>query len=366
MLEVTPQQVRAKRLRAQRLHPQAAREDAVEVVRAVCGVNAQHKPAMMLSLRARARGFGPDDLADLTDVRRLLVKTWAMRGTIHLLSRDDPGWMLPLISPSVIAKARGRRRELGLDEKKLARGLEEIKAILGSSGPLTRDELVELLNERDLGIERKSQAPYHLIADAGLNGLVVMGPDRPDGEPTYVMAERPAEKPKPREEALAVLTERYLRGYGPASPADFAAWSGLPAADAKKGWALLKERRLLTEVEVDGRALGTVDSEPAPPGNVVNLLPAFDTLVLGYADRELVVPGRHYKDVYHGGQTVPVVLANGAAAGVWRYEARGRKLRIEVRPFEAFGREIKELIETEAEDIGRLFGKTPTLVYGGR
>jgi len=349
------------RLRAQRLCPQAAREDAVDVVRSIGGVNAQSRPAMLLSLRARLRGFESGDLAGMGDQ---LVRTWAMRGTIHLLPRDDPGWLLPLIGPPALAKARSRRRELGLDEKKLARGLAEMKAILGDAGPLTRDELTERLNERGLGIERKSQAPYHLIAFAGLNGLVVMGPDRPDGELTYALADRQAEKPNRGEEALGSLAERYLRGYGPASPADFAAWSGLPAADAKKGWALLKESGLLTDVEVDSRVLGTIGTEPASPDLVVNLLPAFDALILGYADRELLVPGKHYKDVYHGGQTVPVVLVNGAAAGVWRYEARGRQLRIEVRPFETFGREVRELIEAEAEDVGLLFGKTPRLVFG--
>ena len=354
------------RLRAQGLHPRAARGDAVEMVRAICGVNAQFRPAMLLSLRARLRGFEPGDLTDLTDARRLLVRTWAMRGTIHLLSRDDPGWLLPLVGPPALAKARGRRWELGLDEEKVARGLAEMKAILGDAGPLTRDELMERLNYRGLAIERKSQAPYHLIAFAGLNGLVIMGPDRPDREPTYMLADRPAEKLTSREEALAALAERYLRGYGPASPADFAAWSGLPAADSRKGWALLKESGRLKDVDVDGRVLGTIETGPAPPGLVVNLLPAFDALVLGYADRELVVPGKHYKDVYHGGQTVPVVLVNGAAAGVWRYEARGRQVRIEVRPFAAFGREVRELIEAEAEDVGRLFEKTPTLVYGGQ
>jgi len=353
------------RLRAQRLCPRAARGDAVEVVRSICGVNAQSRPAMLLSLRARLPGFVPEDLAS---VGSQLVRTWAMRGTIHLLSRDDPGWLLPLIGPPVIGKLRSRRRELGLDEDKLSRGVRELIAVLEGSGPLTRAELVERLNDRGIDIERKSQAPYHLIAFAGLKDQILMGPDRPDGEPTYVLSDLPAAKPEPREEALAALADRYLRGYGPASPADLAAWSGLPTADAKKGWALLREYGRLTDVEVDGRVLGTAVTPPeqAFSETIVNLLPAFDALVLGYADRELLVPGKHHKDVYHGGQTVPVVLVNGAAAGVWRYEGRGKLVRIEVRPFEAFGRKIKELIEAEAEDVGRLFGKTPVLTYGGR
>jgi hypothetical protein len=351
------------RLRAQRLHPGSASGDAAEVARALCGVNAQLKPAMMLSLRARLRGAKLSDLTDLIYVRRMLLRTWAMRGTMHLLFRDDAGLILPLVGPPAIAKLRRRRHGLDLDDEKLARGLREIRAILEDSGPLTRDELVSRLNEHGVDIERKSQAPYHLIACAGLEGIVALGPDRPGGKQTYVLADLPSGKARPEVEALAELAERYLKGYGPASATDFSAWSGLPAADAKKGWALLKERGLLTDIAVDGRVLASMKPEPIPEGAVVNLLPAFDTLILGYSDRELVVPAKHHKDVYHGGQTVPVVLVNGEAAGVWRYEIKGGRISLEVRPFGALDDGVRDMVEAEAEDVGHFFGLAPIITW---
>ncbi len=121
------------------------------------------------------------------------------------------------------------------------------------------------------------------------------------------------------------------------------------------------EREVLQEISVEDRVLWSLESQyvspekPAHTDTVVNLLPAFDSLVLGYADREYLVPGRYQKEVYHGGQTVPVVLINGLVAGVWRYERRGKTLDIRVTLFGPADRAIKDLVAEETEDIGRFF-----------
>ena len=340
------------RLKAQCLHPRASPGEVADVVRSVCGVNAQARPAMMLSLRARIRGAELQNLSDMINSSRTLVRTWAMRGTVHLLTREDADLILPLVSPGIVAKHRGRRRQLGLDEEKLATGLAKVTAILDREGPLTRDALVERLNGHGFAIDRKSQAVYHLIVYASLKRLIVLGPDSTNGEQTYVLAGEPTGKPKPKEEALAELAGRYFKGYAPATAVDFAAWSGLPAADAGKGWELLRERGLMPE-----------DTEPELTETVVNLIPAFDTLLLGYSDRSLIVPAKRYADVYHGGQVVPTVLADGEAKGVWRYEIKGRKIGLEIRPFEKLDRRVKDLVETEAGDVGRFFGREPEIEW---
>ena len=361
------------RLHAQRLYPKAPCEKAADIVQAVCGVNAQFKPAMMLAMRARIRDISPGDVAKLTDTQGTLVRTWAMRGTIHLLARDDPGWMLPLLGPPAMAKARGRRWRLGLDDEKLAKGMGEIRTILKDEREaLTREELMDRLIDRGLEIERKSQAPYHLITYASLKGLIILGPDRLDGEQTYHLATGGRNR-WDREETLAELASRYLMGYGPASPADFGSWSGLTSADAKKAWELLRKRGSLVDIIVENRTLGALETQLRSrrasgtlPNTAVSLLPAFDTLILGYSDRSYIVSEKCYGEVYHGGQTVPVVLVNGMVAGVWRYERRGKRIGIFVRSFQPFESEIKDLVEAEAKDIGRLFGLSPSVEYLGQ
>ncbi|MGA9138664.1 MAG: winged helix DNA-binding domain-containing protein [Methanocella sp.] len=368
---ISPEQVRAMRICAQHLHQKAPVDSLAAVVRSLGGVNAQSGPAMMLSLRARIKGLEPADVKRAME-NRTLVRTWAMRGTIHLVDSNDLGWMVSLLGPFILAKGRRRRLELGLDDEKISRGLEVMGTILADEGPLTRDALTDALIEHGIGIERKTQAPYHLVAYAALTGLVCIGPDTPEGEWTYGLVSEWTGKQKvlTGEEALAGLAIRYLQGYGPASPQDFSAWSGLPVADARKGWKLAVDREALQEIRVGDRTLRSPKSlyqsleKPAHGRKVVNLLPAFDTLVLGYADRKCLVPKRYMSEVYHGGQTVPVVLVDGIAAGVWRYERRGRKMNIMVSPFESFDDTTGELINEEAEDIGRFFGLPVSLAIG--
>ncbi|MDD1648502.1 MAG: winged helix DNA-binding domain-containing protein [Methanomicrobiales archaeon] len=367
MTGILPEQLRMLRLQAQHLHPRAARGDLVAVAGRLCGINAQQGPAMMLSLRARIRGLEPGDVREAIN-QRTLVRGWAMRGTLHLLPSRDLLWIVPLVGPAVLARNERRRGELGLTGQKVREGLAVIGILLTASGSLTRRELVDGL-VRGAGITKEGQAAYHLLFAAGLSGLVCRGPDAPSGEETFRLTSDwiGRQEPLPREEALEALIRRYLAGYGPAGSEDFVSWSGLPPGDVREGWRRVQEREELAEVRVGDRILwmtGTrqvPEGEPSPPA--VSLLPAFDTLVLGYHHREHVVPARYRDRVYHGGQTVPVVLVNGAAAGTWRYDRRGKTLDLSVSPFERFDRVTRELILEDAEDVGRIFGLRPAVSF---
>jgi uncharacterized protein YcaQ len=170
-----------------------------------------------------------------------------------------------------------------------------------------------------------------------------------------------------KEAALAALTRRYLEGYGPASPKDFAAWSGLTLGDARRGWELARDE--LIELDVADQTLWSLAAATksarrlAQSGSVVRLLPAFDTYLLGYSNRDQIVPPQYQAEVYHGGQVAPVVLIDGAAAGVWRYERKGKRLNVTVRPFESFSRSVQHLIAEEGEDVGRFFDLPTALSY---
>jgi hypothetical protein len=363
MAVISPEQARALRIYSQHLHRKASPGHMVDVIRSLCGVNAQSTPAMMLSLRARIEGLEAADVTRAIEQKQV-VRTWAMRGTMHLLDRDDLGWMVSLLGPAIIPGSRRRRMELGLTDEVLAKSLAEIPAIF-KDGPLTRGEIMDRLVSRGVAVGA-GQAPYHLIAYAALKGLLCMGPDRPGGDPTYGLVDSWIGKRKhwTRDEALAGLVCRYLRGYGPAGPKDFAAWSGLSLAESRKGWELARKKEALEELTVDGRTLWSPASWLcAGTAQVVSLLPAFDAYVLGYFDREHIVPGKYQKEVYHGGQTVPVLLVDGSAAGVWRYERRGKKLQIKVSPFVPLGKATKRLIEDEADDVGRFFGLSASIDY---
>lgn len=366
MVELSPDHTRALRLRAQGLQPRQPRERLVDAVHGVVGIQAQLTAARQLALRVRIDGLTLTDIEAAVTEHKSLARSWLMRGTLHLVASDDLQWMNVLLAPGFIAKGKGRRAQLGLDAETSAKGLKAIRAILKQDSPLTRGEIVERLVEYDVKLERRSQAPIHLIGLAALEGILCLGPDTAKGESTYVLMDEWLKqgKPLPRDEALAELARRYLEGYAPATMKDFAAWSGLTLTDAKRGWEGLKGE--LLEVEVEGKTFWlpkSVNNNAGKPILRVHLLPAFDAYLLGYADRDLIVPSKYQTQVYHGGQTVPVVLVDGAAAGVWRYQKQGKRFKIVVHPFEDFDSEIEQGIAEEADDIARFWESKVALSY---
>jgi hypothetical protein len=368
-ITLTPNQVRKRRMAAQWLYETRDKSSLTDVVRSVCGINAQRVSAMMLSLRARIRDLERSDIEDAISKQRTLVRTWAMRNTIHLLHAGDIRWFVALFRPGLMASSQYRRDQLGLGEEFLERAMKEIRAILKGGKAMTRWEIMDGLDEKGITLDRKSQAPIHLIHYAALKGMVCMGPDRNNGEPTYVLLDKwigkragGAKKPD-----LAWLLQRYLAGYGPADMHDFAAWSRIPVTKAREAWRSAVSTGSITEGQLGEKSLWLLKeksgskTEPSPPKHVVKLLPAFDSYVLGYANRELVVPLEHHKDVYRGGLTVATVMVDGSAAGVWRHDRLGKRLEISVSPFSSFDKKTWDMISEEASDIGRFMGLAVSL-----
>src|SRR4051794_27242334 len=156
--------VLAARMRAQRLDGRAG--DAAELVRAIGGVQAQEPNAAALSIRARTEGLTAADVEHALVEDRSIVRTWAMRGTIHLVAAEDAGWLHSLLAPLAMA---GEQRaldklEVPLDHRSLA--VRTIVRALAGNGPLTRAELNEQLGR--VGIDTAGQRAAHLPRLAAL------------------------------------------------------------------------------------------------------------------------------------------------------------------------------------------------------
>jgi hypothetical protein len=347
------------------------------VVHHLCGVQSQDIGAAELSIGVRAAGLTARDVAHARLEERSLVRTWAMRGTLHLVPAEDLGWLLPLLAPGLIAGNARRYAELGLDEDTLERGVRALREVLEAYGPLTRAEIVERLAER--GILLTGQARPYLIQRAALEGFVCYGPDRRttdsrEGEPAYALLADwlgggPAAMRKSalsREAALVELARRYLAAFGPATPADLATWSGVAAREVRSAWA-----RLGAELEqadtVEGpawllrerhsRREETILQAPGDLTPAVRLLPAFDTYLLGYRARDLTVPRELARRVNAGGGMIkPVVLVDGQAAGTWRIQRTRGRIDIVVEVFADLPAGIRAALEDERERITRFLG----------
>jgi len=365
-ISLSVDQLRFLRLRAQRLTPQRPDEviHVAQVVKEVCGIQAQDASAATLAVRSRSVGLVVTDVEQARVDDRSIVRTWGPRGTLHFLASDDIGWLLPLLGPVFVSGDRKRREELGLSEEICVRGMRIIRNILASQGPMTRAELIELLATH--GIHLEGQARPHLLARAAHEGLICLGPDR-GAEPTYVLLEdwigqEHSGNSLSEDEAYTELTRRYLSAYGPATPGDQAAWSGLPLSKTRAAWQRIENELLEVEtMSFPAWMLKTqatrLDELPAPIP-IVHLLPRFDIYLLGYQKRDLAVPSQYAKRINAGGGIVhPTVLVDGRIVGTWKSKREKNHLVVMVEPFEHLAPEIDEGLEKEVEDIARFLGE---------
>jgi hypothetical protein len=179
--------LRQLRLRAQRLTGRRPR-DVAELVRAVAGLQAQDLPASRLAVRPRSTGVDEAAVRRACDQDRSVVRTWAMRGTLHMVAAEDAGWLVALLGPGFAAGNRRRRLQLGLDDRLCERALETLPAVL-AGGPLSRADLVRALAAKGVEVPPQGQAPAHLVGYAAMRGLICRGPDLDGDNPSYVLLE---------------------------------------------------------------------------------------------------------------------------------------------------------------------------------
>ena len=317
------ERLRRLRLAAQRLTPATAEASPRAAARAVVGVQAQDVRAAALALRSRVPGLRRADVDGSG-----LIRTWTKRGTVHLIDPCDWPWLHAVTGPRNRARFDAEMRKRG-DYDAATAMLGDLVAVLRDR-PLDRAGLLRELAAR--GHQGLGQRSVNVLMPwAAAQGLVT---GLPDGR--YQAAEPPpATDP---DLALATLARRYLAGYGPASAADLASWSGLPLGTARR--ALDAAGDLAGGLEAAGDLLalpGVLDAAP-PPAPRALLLAAFDTAMLGYRTRVPLVAAEDDRHVLPGGGMLrPVVMIDGRAAGTWGLGGPRRTVTIDWfrRPAEA-------------------------------
>ncbi len=158
-------------------------------------LQSQEHAAARLGLRARTQGVDDAEVRRAGDEERSVVRTWAMRGTLHLLPAVDVRWVVALLGPRVLA-----------------------------DGPLRRSALVAALVRRGVPTDPTGEAPAHLVAYAALHGAICRAADTPAGEPTFALLDDCLAGTPPRApgEPLVELARRHLRAYGPSRPDNLA------------------------------------------------------------------------------------------------------------------------------------------------
>ncbi|GAB7190530.1 crosslink repair DNA glycosylase YcaQ family protein [Kineococcus sp. NUM-3379] len=332
------------RLLAQRLAGPRAPGPA-EAVRHLGAVQAQDLPGALVSvaLRTGARDVA-EVAASLADGH--LLRSWPMRGTLHLVPARDLGWMLALTAPRMTAAAARRRAELGLDEAVLGRALDVATGALSGGRALSREDL--LAAWAAAGLDVAGGRGYHLLFHLSATGVLCLGPLVGRDQLVVLLPERVPDPHRPeREEALATWALRFFRSHGPATAKDFTRWTGLTAADVRT--ALAGARPELAAVEVDGvehlldPALPDLLPAHREEAAGVFLLPGFDEFVLGYGERGAVLAPEFAARIVPGGNGVfrPTVVAGGRVVGTWRHAGRGARRSLDAEAFTGFGAAVE-------------------------
>lgn len=335
-----------------------------DVVARLAGVQAQVATAAEQAVavrRADARG-GLDELL----AQRAALRTWAHRGTLHVLAPEQAPAHLALL-----AAARSWEKGAWQREFATAAQIAELAAAAAAVLPgavLTREELSAALIEHtgDAGLRDALGSGWGaVLKPLAWQGLLCNAVPR-DGRVTFTSPATwlPSWPGLPEPDAAASLViPAYLGVHGPATPETFDAWllRGATRKATLRGWfARLVDEGTLSVVDVEGEALHarTADLDDladARPTGRVRLLPAFDQYVLGPTTRDIHVLAAHRRAAVSraAGWISPVVVVDGRIAGTWT--ADGDALVVEL--FAEAEPVDREALAAEATFLERVLGR---------
>jgi hypothetical protein len=330
-------------LLARQLLLERARIPLTEALERVAGLQSQYAPSAYVGLWSRLADFRREALTEALLERRVVQAT-LMRSTIHIVSAAD--------YPLFAAGTRDARREAWLrTQRKALEGIDMaalLKRVRGhlAHGPRRAGEMLKLL-------EAEGYPRIAWVTTVQVSDLVRVPPSgtwehrRAD---LYALADDwLGASSATVDEGVEHLVRRYLEGFGPASLADLASWSGLPPATLRPVVERLGLSRFRDEA---GRELLDLPGAPLPDPDTpapVRLLPTWDATLLVHARRTQILP-EQYRGLVFNTKTphsAPTLMVDGAVAGTWRYE----KGRVLAQPFDRLRPETLRELDEEAERL---------------
>lgn len=285
-----------------------------------------------------------------------IVRSWPMRGTVHITLADDIGWLLDLTGVRALNPKTLLRRwtNLGIDEAFLERARDVAVTLLRGGGRATRSEFGEALMAA--GVDVSGQVMYHVVWYLAQTGTIVLGPVR-GSDHELVLLDEWVSTPRrlTREDSLRELVVRYLDSHGPASIDDMAWWSGLTKADlragieaAGDGLARVGHAARGSELFITADTLVRYNPDPVPIRATTFALAPFDEHLLGYANREDVLSAEHLRavDPMRNGVFRATIVHGGQVVAIWKATRRARGVQIDVTPLDRLSRAAVKGITT--------------------
>ena len=360
---VSRQQALAWRMRRHLLDP-VGRLPVTEVVGRLCGVQAQVASSAELAIRVRRETSRRGEVERaLRDGR--LIKTWAMRGTLHLLRPEEAGAFLSLVASGRSWERPSWQRYFGVTPKQMEALRQAVRAAL-ESGPLTREELATAIAARR-GLRHVGEGLRSswgtLLKPLAWQGDLCFGPSQ-GTRVTFMRPEDASSRwsglPDP-DEAAAVAIVAYFRTYGPATIDAFGNWlaGGWFGKRQLRAWFSALEHRFV-QVDVDGEPAYVLAEDldeltSTTPTTAVRLLPGFDQYVLGpgTADGHVVPASRRAAVSRQSGWISPVVVVGGVVRGTWELDGD----RVSVAWFKEAGRPPRNALRAEVTRLSSILDR---------
>jgi winged helix DNA-binding protein len=355
--------VHAFRLERHHLTRRAPKSQLAKVVGDIGGVQAQVMSFAEMQIAVRV-DCTPEDVRDALWKRKALVKTWLMRGTLHLARSTDLPVYTGALGGYTLRNLNAWLKYLKLTEPELLMLFDRIGAALNGT-PMTREELIAKAGKGQSDHVRQvlRSGWGGILKPAARRGRLCFGPNRGQSV-TFVRPQKwlgeDWHELEP-EAANAELARRYLRAYGPATRKDYSRWMGqFPGAD-KAAWTAIESE--LANVSIEGTATQMLAADLKAMRSrerheqSVQLLPGFDPYLMGHVTRDhLFDPVHRWKVSRISGWISPVLLVDGRVLGVWTHATTKGKLRIEITPFAALKPRVVKRARDRAETIANALG----------
>jgi len=355
--------IHAFRLERHHLITRAPKSRLAQVVGDIGGAQAQVMSFAELQIAVRV-DCTPEDVREALWKQKTLVKTWLMRGTLHLARSTDLPIYTGVLGAYTLRNVNAWLKYLKLTEPQMNKLFERIGGALDGT-PVTREELITVVGRGQTAHVRQilKSGWGGLLKPAARTGSLCFGPNRGHSvtfvRPRNWLNEWRELEP---EAAHAELARRYLRAYGPATRKDFSRWMGMfPGADRAAWTAIEKE---LVTVSVEGQPAQMLAADLESMGSQarqesVQLLPGFDPYLMGHTTRDHLFDPVHRSKVSRvAGWISPVLLVDGRVLGVWSHAVTRGKVRVDITPFAPLKPRIVKQAGTKADTIAAALGVT--------
>jgi hypothetical protein len=288
-----------------------------------------------------------------------ILRTHVLRPTWHFVAPEDIRWLLALTGPRIDARNALRYRQLGLDAATFRKSRGILERALARGRHRTPRELRDRFERA--GIDCGDSRFAYLLMRAELDGLACSGVRRGRQNTWALLEERVPPAPAiERDDALSRLAVRYFSTRGPATARDFAWWSGLSMADARRA------------VDVAGDALeaATIGDAPAwmapdggPPPEAapsVQLLPVFDEYYIGLRDRDTVtgrLDAAGVEAFRTAALTASLAFVDGQLVGRWRRSSGMERVVVRLEPLTRIRAAELRRARAEAGHYARFLGR---------